>query len=115
LKVSTEITAVPDVYEVATGDFNGDGQPYIALALQPPLPTPPAIRPIAGGPGRRSSAFRKNAPGKCDGTAPERIGRKKAKSAIARKLATILWAIWSRRKPFETRLPGQEAAVAKAA
>jgi transposase len=45
----------------------------------------------------------------------ERIGRKKAKSAIARKLATILWAIWSRRKPFETRLPGQEAAVAKAA
>jgi len=33
--VSTEITAVPDVYQVATGDFNGDGQPDIALALQP--------------------------------------------------------------------------------
>jgi hypothetical protein len=34
--VSTEITAVPDVYQVATGDFNGDGQPDVALALQPP-------------------------------------------------------------------------------
>jgi hypothetical protein len=34
--VITEITAVPDVYEVATGDFNGDGKPDIALALQPP-------------------------------------------------------------------------------
>ena len=33
--VSTEITAVPDVYQVATGDFNGDGRPDIALALQP--------------------------------------------------------------------------------
>ena len=45
----------------------------------------------------------------------ERIGRKKAKSAIARKLATILWAVWSRRKPFETRLPVQETAAASAA
>jgi transposase len=45
----------------------------------------------------------------------ERIGRKKAKSAIARKLATILWAVWSRRKPFETRLPVQETATANAA
>lgn len=35
----------------------------------------------------------------------ERIGRKKAKSAIARKLATVLWAVWRRRKPFEARLP----------
>jgi hypothetical protein len=33
--VTTEITAVPDVYQVATGDFNGDGKPDIALALQP--------------------------------------------------------------------------------
>jgi len=34
-----------------------------------------------------------------------RIGRKKAKSAIARKLATVLWAVWRRRAPFEARLP----------
>ena len=34
----------------------------------------------------------------------ERIGRKKAKSAIARKLATVLWAVWRRRTPFEARL-----------
>jgi transposase len=34
-----------------------------------------------------------------------RIGRKKAKSAIARKLASVLWAIWRRRRPFEARLP----------
>ena len=33
-----------------------------------------------------------------------RIGRKKAKSAIARKLATVLWAVWRRRTPFEARL-----------
>jgi hypothetical protein len=33
--VATEITAVPDVSEVATGDFNGDGRADIALALQP--------------------------------------------------------------------------------
>jgi hypothetical protein len=33
--VTTEITAVPDVYQVATGDFNGDGKPDLALALQP--------------------------------------------------------------------------------
>jgi hypothetical protein len=32
---STEITAVPDVYQVATGDFNGDGKPDVALVLQP--------------------------------------------------------------------------------
>jgi transposase len=43
-----------------------------------------------------------------------RIGRKKAKSAIARKLATILWAIWPRRTPFEARLPVTQSA-AKAA
>ena len=28
-----------------------------------------------------------------------RIGRKKAKSAIARKLATVLWEVWRRRFP----------------
>ena len=33
--VSTEIAAVPDVYQLATGDFDGDGTPDIALALQP--------------------------------------------------------------------------------
>jgi transposase len=33
-----------------------------------------------------------------------RIGRKKAKSAIARKLATVLWAVWRRRVPFQARL-----------
>ncbi len=33
--VTTEITAVPDVYQVAIGDFNGDGKPDLALALQP--------------------------------------------------------------------------------
>jgi transposase len=43
-----------------------------------------------------------------------RIGRKKAKSAIARKLATILWAMWRRRTPFEARLPVPQPA-AKAA
>jgi hypothetical protein len=32
---TTEITAVPDVYQVATGDFNGDGKPDVALVLQP--------------------------------------------------------------------------------
>jgi transposase len=40
----------------------------------------------------------------------ERIGRKKAKSAIARKLATILWAVWIHRKPFESRLPVEQTA-----
>jgi transposase len=43
-----------------------------------------------------------------------RIGRKKAKSAIARKLATVLWAMWRRRTPFEARLPIPQSA-AKAA
>ena len=33
--VTTEITAVPDVYQVAIGDFDGDGMPDLALALQP--------------------------------------------------------------------------------
>jgi len=33
--LSTQITAVPDVYQVAIGDFNGDGTPDLALALQP--------------------------------------------------------------------------------
>jgi transposase len=33
-----------------------------------------------------------------------RMGRKKAKSAIARKLATVLWAVWRRRAPFQARL-----------
>jgi hypothetical protein len=32
---TTEITAVPDVYQIATGDFNGDGKPDVALVLQP--------------------------------------------------------------------------------
>ena len=32
---TTEITSVPDVYQVATGDFNGDGKPDVALVLQP--------------------------------------------------------------------------------
>jgi transposase len=41
----------------------------------------------------------------------ERIGRKKAKTAIARKLATILWSMWRRRTPFEARLPVQEVAA----
>jgi transposase len=40
-----------------------------------------------------------------------RIGRKKAKSAIARKLATVLWAMWRRRTPFESRLPIPQPAV----
>jgi transposase len=40
-----------------------------------------------------------------------RIGRKKAKSAIARKLATILWALWRRRTPFEARLPVPQPAA----
>jgi len=35
-RVTTEITAVPDTYEIATGDFNGDGKPDVALALSPP-------------------------------------------------------------------------------
>jgi transposase len=35
----------------------------------------------------------------------QRMGRKKAKSAIARKLATVLWSVWIHRKPFEARLP----------
>lgn len=38
-----------------------------------------------------------------------RIGRKKAKSAIARKLATVLWAVWRRRVPFQTRLAAAQA------
>ena len=33
--VTTEITAVPDVDQIATGDFNGDGKPDVALVLQP--------------------------------------------------------------------------------
>ena len=33
--VTTAITAVPDVDQVATGDFNGDGKPDVALVLQP--------------------------------------------------------------------------------
>jgi len=46
------------------------------------------------------------------GTAPAaRIGRKKAKSAIARKLVTVLWAMWRRRTPFESRLPISQPAV----
>jgi hypothetical protein len=32
---TTELTAIPDVYQVATGDFNGDGKPDVALVLQP--------------------------------------------------------------------------------
>lgn len=32
---TTKIAAVPDVYQVATGDFNGDGKPDVALALAP--------------------------------------------------------------------------------
>ncbi|HJX64360.1 MAG TPA: transposase [Polyangia bacterium] len=40
-----------------------------------------------------------------------RIGRKKAKTAIARKLATILWAMWRRRAPFESRLPVAQPTV----
>ena len=40
-----------------------------------------------------------------------RIGRKKAKSAIARRLATVLWAMWRRRTPFESRLPIPQPAV----
>jgi len=35
----------------------------------------------------------------------KRIGRKKAKSAIARKFAGLLWAVWRARKPFEARVP----------
>ena len=31
----TQITSVPDVYQVATGDFNGDGKTDVALVLQP--------------------------------------------------------------------------------
>jgi transposase len=41
----------------------------------------------------------------------ERIGRKKAKSAIARKMATILWAVWRYRTPFEARLPAEPTAA----
>jgi transposase len=41
----------------------------------------------------------------------ERIGRKKAKSAIARKLATILWAVWRYRTPFEARLQAAPTAA----
>jgi hypothetical protein len=33
--VSTTITSIPDVYQVATGDFDGDGRPDVALALAP--------------------------------------------------------------------------------
>jgi hypothetical protein len=32
---TTAITAIPDVYQIATGDFNGDGRPDVALVLQP--------------------------------------------------------------------------------
>ena len=32
---TTAITAVPDVYQVATGDFNADGRPDVALVLAP--------------------------------------------------------------------------------
>ena len=41
----------------------------------------------------------------------ERIGRKKAKSAIARKLATIMWAVWQRRTAFEARIPAAQIAA----
>jgi transposase len=41
----------------------------------------------------------------------ERIGRKKAKSAIARKLATILWAVWRRHTAFEARIPAAQIAA----
>jgi hypothetical protein len=33
--VATEISAIPDVSQVATGDFDGDGRADLALALQP--------------------------------------------------------------------------------
>ena len=34
----------------------------------------------------------------------ERSGRKKAKVAVARKLAAVLWAMWRDNRPFEARL-----------
>jgi transposase len=34
----------------------------------------------------------------------ERVGRKKAVVALARKLAAVLWAMWRDHKPFEPRL-----------
>lgn len=34
----------------------------------------------------------------------ERIGRKKAVVAVARKLSTVLWSMWRNRTPFEPRL-----------
>lgn len=34
----------------------------------------------------------------------ERLGRKKAVVAVARKLASVLWAMWRDHKPFEPRL-----------
>lgn len=41
----------------------------------------------------------------------ERSGRKKAKVALARKLASVLWAIWKRRGEFEPRLPPEVVAA----
>ena len=35
----------------------------------------------------------------------ERIGRKKAVIAVARKLASVLWSMWKNQKQFEPRLP----------
>jgi len=32
---TTTISAIPDVYQLATGDFNGDGRSDVALVLQP--------------------------------------------------------------------------------
>jgi transposase len=34
----------------------------------------------------------------------ERVGRKKALIAIARKLAAVLWAMWRNKRVFEPRL-----------
>jgi transposase len=37
-------------------------------------------------------------------TLVKRIGRRKAVTAVARKLASVLWSMWRNRKPFEPRL-----------